>query len=126
MLLRSIADDEYWSEYGVMVVIDGSGDDDLADAVLDPELGLDSELLTVSAMGAQPGGTVAHGGAGWLWGRVGWMDSYHVVRLEAHDAPPPDDHGHWEEVLETPYWSHSGTVAFSTLTGGRDEEAGAL
>ena len=126
MLLRSLADDEYWSEYGVMVVLDGPGGDDDAGLALDPALGLDSELLTVFATDSQPGGTVAHSGAGWLWGRVGWMDSYHVVRLEAHDAPPADDRGDWEEVAETPYWSHSGTVMFSTLTGGWDAEAGAL
>ena len=126
MLLGSLADDEYWSEYGVMVVIDGPGGDyDDVDA-LDRRFGLDHELLTVSAMELQPGGTVAHAGAGWLWGRVGWMDSYHVVRLEAHDAPPADDRGGWDEVLETPYWSHSGTVVLSTLTGGWDAEADAL
>jgi hypothetical protein len=126
MLLRSLADDEYWSEYGVMVVLDDPGDDNDAEEVLDPGLGLDSGLLTVFATDSQPGGTVAQAGAGWLWGRVGWMDSYHVVRLEAHDAPPADDRGDWEEVVETPYWSHSGTVVFSTLTGGYDAEADVL
>ena len=126
MLLRSLADDEYWSEYGVMVVVDGPGGDDDAEEPLDPGPGLDGELLTMFATDSQPGGTVAHAGAGWVWGRVGWMDSYHVVRLEAHDAPPADDRGDWEEVVETPYWSHSGTVVFSTLTGGWDAEADAL
>jgi len=77
-------------------------------------------------MQLRPGGTVAHAGAGWVWGRVGLMDSYHVVRLEAHDAPPADDRGDWEEVLETPYWSYSGSVVFSSLTGGWDAEAEAL
>jgi hypothetical protein len=125
MLLRSLADDEYWSEYGVMVVVDGPGGDD-AEEALNPALGLDGELLTVFATDPRPGGTVAHAGAGWVWGRVGWMDSYHVVRLEAHDAPPADDRGDWEEAVETPYWSNSGTVMFSTLTGGWDPEAGAL
>ena len=126
MLLGSLADDEYWSEYGVMVVVDGPGGDyDGGDAV-GPGLGFDHELLMVSGMELQPGGTVAHAGAGWLWGRAGWIDSYHVVRLEAHDAPPADDRGDWDEVLETPYWSHSGTVVFSTLTGGWDAEASAL
>ncbi|HEV2242565.1 MAG TPA: hypothetical protein VGR98_16095 [Streptosporangiaceae bacterium] len=131
MLLGSLADDEYWSEYGVMVVIDGPGTAyDSADYAgeddLDPGLGLDGDLLEVFGMQLPPGGTVAHAGTGWLWGRVGWMDSYHVVRLEAHDAPPADDRGDWEEVLETPYWSCTGTVVLSTLTSGWDAEAGAL
>jgi hypothetical protein len=131
MLRGSLEDDEYWSEYGVMVVIDGPGSaDDSADYAgeddLEPGLGLDAELLAVSGMQLPAGGTVAHGGAGWLWGRVGWLDSYHVVRLEAHDTPPADDRGDWEEVLETPYWSCSGTVALSTLTGGWDDEADVL
>ena len=131
MLLGSLADDEYWSEYGVMVVIDGPGTAyDSADYAgeddLDPELGFDAELLEVSGMQLRPRGTVAHAGTGWLWGRVGWMDSYHDVRLEAHDTPPADDGGDWEEVLETPYWSCSGTVVLSTLTGGWDAEDDAL
>lgn len=62
-LLGSLTDDEYWSEYGVLVVIDAPGGDDGGD-VLDPELGVDGELLAVSAMELVPGWTVAHADAG--------------------------------------------------------------
>ena len=93
MLLGSLADDEYWSEYGVLVVIDRPGSaynsaDYAGEDDLDPGLGLDADLLEVSGMQLRPGGTVAHAGTAWLWGRVGWIDSYHVVRLEAPDPIP--------------------------------------
>jgi hypothetical protein len=125
MLLGVLADDEYWSDYGILVVLDGMGGEESATAdAPDPALCLDRQLTAPAAL--ESGATVAHAGAGWLWGRVGWLESYHFVRLEAHDAAPADDRGDWDEVLETPYWSETGTIALGTLVEGWDPEADEL
>jgi hypothetical protein len=125
MLLNSLQDDEYEADYGVLVVYDLWGDD--ADS-REPDLGpgLDPELLELTEARVQPGGTVAHAGAGWLWARASGQDTYHVARLEAHDGPPADDHGDWDEVLETPYWSRTGAVQLGLLTGGPVPDGPAL
>ena len=130
MLLGLLQDDEYWADHGILVAYDGPGDEtgegdpDRDNPDLGP--GIDPELLELSALQVQPGGTVAHAGLGWLWGRVNDMDAYHIVRLEAHDGPPADDRGDWDEVLETPYWSGTGRVELAILTGGWDPDAAAL
>jgi hypothetical protein len=145
MLLGLLQDDEYWADHGILVACDGPGDDagegepdrreprqgeagqgeaGQGEAGLGP--GIDPELLELFALQVQPGGTVAQAGLGWLWGRVNDMDAYHIVRLEAHDRPPADDRGDWDEVLETPYGSGTGTVQFATLTGGWDPDAAVL
>jgi hypothetical protein len=131
MLLGFLQDDEYRADHGILVACDSRGDDPSEGDPDEgggpgPGPGIDPELLEVFALQAQPGGTVAHAGAGWLWGRVNDMDAYHVVRLEAHDGPPADDRGDWDEVLETPYWSGTGTVQLAFLTGGWDPDAAAL
>jgi hypothetical protein len=132
VLLGSLQDDEYWADHGILVACDGPGDDPgendpgEGEGGSGPGPGIDPELLEVSSLQVQPGGTVAHAGAGWLWGRVNDMDAYHVVRLETHDRPPADDRGDWEEVLETPYWSGTGAVQLATLTGGWDPDAAVL
>jgi hypothetical protein len=130
MLLGLLQDDEYWADHGILVACDSPGDDageddpDQRDPSLGP--GIDPELLELFALQVQPGGTVAHAGLGWLWGRVNDTDAYHIVRLETHDRPPADDRGDWDEVLETPYWSGTGTVRIATLAGGWDPDAAAL
>ncbi|WP_424186857.1 hypothetical protein ACOBQX_03215 [Actinokineospora sp. G85] len=101
-----IEDDEYWPEYGTLVIRDGVGDDRL------PELGgLLGELAT-SALG----GEVATAGDGWLHGAAG--DAHQAVRIEAHDGEPAVELGEWEDVLLTPYRSRTGSVGLGTLTGG--------
>ncbi|HEX5293398.1 MAG TPA: hypothetical protein VFX25_31375 [Streptosporangiaceae bacterium] len=129
MLLSSLADDGYLALDGVLVVTDGPGVDAGGAGASEAGAsgpGLDADLLAEAALVMQPGGTVAQAGAGWLWGRAGQADSYHVVRLEAHDAAPHDDLGDWAEVLETPYWSFSGTAGLSMLAGAWDDEAEAV
>lgn len=114
-LLRTYETDEYWAEYGVLVVRDQGGDADYES----------TGLLAEHATESQPGGTIATAGAGWLWARASSLDGDHEVRLEAHDSPPPDDPdalADWDDVVETPYLSLSGTVGLSWLTGGDSDE----
>jgi hypothetical protein len=91
MLLGLLQDDEYWADHGILVAYDGRGDDagegdpDQGDPDLGP--GIDPELLELSALAVQPGGTVAQAGLGWLWGRVNDMDAYHIVRLRTRSQP---------------------------------------
>ncbi|WIX75391.1 hypothetical protein QRX50_28155 [Amycolatopsis carbonis] len=61
-------------------------------------------------------GTVATAGDGWLHGTTG--DPYQAVRAEAHDGPPDVRLGDWEDVVETPFHSRSGSVTLGMLTGG--------
>jgi hypothetical protein len=125
MLLGSLQEEEYTAEYGILVLYDHwRGDADGREPDLGP--GLDPELLELTAARVQPGGTVAHAGTGWLWARASSQDTYHVTRLESHDGPPADDHGDWDEVLETPYWSSTGAVQLGLLTGGPDPDGPAL
>jgi hypothetical protein len=114
-LLSACETDEYWTEYGVLVIRDRGGDPD------EESMGLLAEHATES----QPGGTIAIAGAGWLWGRATDMDGENEVRLEAHDSAPPDAAGAvagWDDVVETPYLSFSGTVGLSILTGGDNDD----
>jgi hypothetical protein len=108
VLLRSYADDGYWADHGTLVV---------RDAILavcdglraDPGL-VPAQMLAENAVGAQPGGTIAMAGAGWLYARTSSIDADHHVLLEAHDQAPPDDRSGWDEVTESPYRCDSGTV----------------
>lgn len=107
-LLRTYTDNEYWADHGILVIRDEvRGDPDPAPA----------ELLTESAVDAQPCGTIAVAGSGWLWARTSSADDEHHVRLEAHDSAPPDDRSGWDDMVETPYHSGSGTVQLGWLTG---------
>ena len=116
-LLRARETDEYWAEYAVLVVRDRDGEVDCE------SVGLLGEFATE----AQPGGTIALAGVGWLWARASSGDGDNEVRLEAHDGEPPGagglaDVGDWDDVMETPYLSSSGTVGLSMLTGGDHDE----
>lgn len=114
-LLRAHETDEYWAEYAVLVVRDRDGEVDYE------SVGLLGEFATE----ALPGGTIALAGVGWLWARASSGDGDNEVRLEAHDEAPPGDLadvGAWDDVMETPYLSSSGTVGLSMLTGGDHDE----
>jgi hypothetical protein len=127
MLLNSLQEDEYWADHGILVANDGrGGDDQTGEGYPGLAPGIDPELLEVTALQVQPGGTVAHAGAGWLWGRASSAGLYNVVRLESHEGQPVDDRSDWDEVMETPYLSGAGTVQLALLTGGWDPDAAEL
>jgi hypothetical protein len=107
-VLRTYADEQYRADHGLLVIRDKR----LADP--DPAT---PELLTENAVEAQPGGTIAVAGAGWLWARTSSADDHHHVLLEAHDGVPPDDRSGWDDVTETPYLSDGGTVELGWLLG---------
>lgn len=106
-MLRSVVDEEYLPEFSTLVV---------RDKHLFGQYDGVPERLTEDAFGAQPGGTVAVAGAGWL--KAAATGDYHEVRLEAHDTEPPADTADWLDVLETPYLSVNGSIGLSTVTGG--------
>lgn len=106
-MLRSVVDEEYLPEFSTLVV---------RDKHLFGQYDGVPERLTESAFGAQPGGTVAVAGAGWL--KAAATGDYHEVRLEAHDSEPSADTSEWLDVLETPYLSVNGSIGLSTVTGG--------
>src|SRR4029077_538072 len=89
-LQRSFADEDYWADHGLLVIRDEVSDDP------DPEL---EALLTENATDAQPGGTIATAGFGWLWAKTGGADGEHHVRLDVHDGVPPDDQSSWPDVV---------------------------
>lgn len=114
-LLRAYVTDEYWAEYSFLVIRDRGED-------LDYE---STGLLAEQATVGQPGGTIATAGAGWLWARASSMDAENEVRLEAHDSAPPGDPyalAGWDDVVETPYLSLSGTVGLSWLTAADEDQ----
>jgi hypothetical protein len=116
-LIREHTAEDQWADHGVLVIRDRDGDP--GDEGEYEDLGLFGE----NAIDTQPGGTIAHAGAGWLWASS--SDGEHEVRLEAHDSPPPynrADSDDWDDVLETPYRSLSGTVGLALLTGGDWDE----
>ncbi len=109
-LLRDRAVADYWAEYGTIVVLD-HGDWDYESESLG--------MLEAGVTGWQPG-TIARAGAGYLWAN-GELDADHEVRLEAHDGEPPDDRAEWDDVMETPYRSLTGTIALTHLGDSGDD-----
>ncbi|MEV6825240.1 hypothetical protein [Amycolatopsis sp. NPDC051102] len=109
-LLGVLEDDEYLPDHGVLVIRDRH--------VSDAAEPWGNELLGELATDALSG-TIATAGDGWVHGRAG--DPYQAVRLEAHDEPPPVVLAEWEDVVETPFHSRSGRLAFASLTGGEYE-----
>lgn len=65
---------------------------------------------------AQPCGTIVRTGNGWLEGAAG--SGPDVVRMEVHDAAPEDDVSDWDDAVDIPYRSLSGTVGLEYATGG--------
>lgn len=105
-LLRTYEDDDYWPEYSTLMIRDHWDHD------LETEPRPDLELLGEHTDHAQPSGTVARAGDGWLRAMAG--DADHLVRLEVHDGVPPDDLAAWDDVVETPYHSDVGAVVLDT------------
>lgn len=90
-------DDDYWPEFGTLIV-------------------RDEGVHSQGDSKVQPCGTFVRTGHGWLEGAAG--DEPQVVRIEVHDAQPVDDAAGWEDVVEIPYRSPSGTVGLGYVTGG--------
>src|SRR4051794_38818125 len=105
-LLRVLEDREYWPESGTLVV----RDTDLPGPV---PAGI-NELLVEYATDAQPGGSVARAGIGWVDASA--SDQYQSVRLESHDAEPDRDPDDWADIVETPFLTN-GTVGLTMVTG---------
>ncbi|MET8832563.1 hypothetical protein ABZV78_01410 [Micromonospora sp. NPDC004540] len=106
-VVRAFERDDYSPEYALVVLRDLGGSGAPGDA---------AELPRERERGAEPTGTFAGAGAGWITCQAG--DGYHVVRLELHDVPPPADHAGFDDVLETPYRASSGELSLTMLTGG--------
>jgi hypothetical protein len=109
-IVDALEDDEHWPEYGTLVVCDAPAEPGVE------ELPWLEGWWEQGAVDAQPAGTIARSGQAWLEARA--ADEYHRVRLEAHDAAPPDDRDDWDDVVEMPYRCRSGSVGIGTLTGG--------
>jgi hypothetical protein len=107
-LVRVFEEREYWPEFGTFLIRDVPRPDRAG-----PPVGA---LLAEYAVDTQPCGSIARAGDGWLDGVA--ADSRHVVRIEAHDAPPDADLAGWPDVVELPL-ATSGVVGLALVTGGR-------
>jgi hypothetical protein len=105
--LGMVEDDDYLPEFGTLMIRDGGQP---------AERSAGAALLDEYATDAQPCGTIARAGNGWLEGAAG--DGHHTVRLEYHDRPADEDHHDWDDVVETPYRSATGAVGLTYVTGG--------
>ncbi|WP_436519674.1 hypothetical protein [Actinoplanes sp. HUAS TT8] len=107
-VIADLEDDEYWPEFGSVVIRDAWPDDpDSVGEPMFPLLSEDVELLF---------GTVGRAGEGWL--QLASGERCQRVRLEAHSGIPPQESGDWLDVVETPYRSVSGRVGLTSTTGG--------
>ncbi len=106
-VLREFVEDDYRPEYRTLVLRDTYVPG--AAPAVDP-------LPRPWPPEAQPGGTIARATAGELEGSVG--SGHHVVRLAAHDRAPGGDERDWDDVVETPYRSATGSVGLTVMTGG--------
>src|SRR2546421_408697 len=70
--------------------------------------------VIAAAIAAQPGGSVARAGIGWVDASA--SDQYQSVRLESHDAEPDRDPDDWADIVETPFLTN-GTVGLTMVTG---------
>lgn len=104
-LVRAFECDDYRPEYGLLLLHDMEQPDDLGAG----------DLPRGHGDGTSPTGTFAGAGAGWVAAQA--RDADQMVRLELHDGPPDND-AEFDDVLETPYYAGSGSLALSTLTGG--------
>ncbi|MEV8374214.1 DUF6042 family protein [Kribbella sp. NPDC056861] len=114
-LLAEYEDDGYLPEFGTLTVRDVHGH--FVDAGLLEEHGTD----------AQPCGTVARTGSGWLQAASGDLPC--LVGLRAYDGPPVADGAldqdgvpQWADLVELPYRSDSGSISLTTVTGFAVEE----
>ncbi|KAB8191846.1 hypothetical protein FH608_028225 [Nonomuraea phyllanthi] len=102
--MQIIAVEDHWPEYGTIVVRDTWDEEPVAET--------DLPLLGEYDLDAQPSGTIAKAGDGWL--QTSSRDGRHRVRLEAHHAPPPLD-DRWDDVVETPYHAGTGAVVLTSV-----------
>ncbi|MEV6410683.1 DUF6042 family protein [Kribbella sp. NPDC051718] len=111
-VLGTFEDDDYLPESGTLTVRDTySGYVEYGNA----------GLLEQYATDAQPCGTIARTGAGWLETASGDLTCH--VRIQVHDAPPNlDEPLEWGDLVELPYRSASGVVGLTTVTGSWPEE----
>ncbi|MFF1819619.1 hypothetical protein ACFVWG_20125 [Kribbella sp. NPDC058245] len=96
-VVGSVRDDDYWPEFGTLVVRD-SGDGWAADE--------DGEPTSI--------GTIARGGSGLLRAMAG--DGPLEVLVQVHDGPVGEVSDVWEDVVEVPYRSGSGVIGLSDVT----------
>jgi hypothetical protein len=108
-LLRMVDRDDYTPEFGTLVVRDIPGDGPWDE-------GEDVGPLAEHATDAQPCGTIARAGYGWLEAAAG--DGYHTVRLEHHDSAPLADPAGWDDMVDTPYGAIADGVGLTDVTGG--------
>lgn len=94
-------DDEYWPEFGTLTIRDDGCPFD--------------GPLSQHESKAQPCGTIARTGNGWLEGSS--PNGPYVVRVELHPAAPPDT-GDWPDAVELPFLSPSGSIGLGYVTGG--------
>ncbi|WP_143133875.1 hypothetical protein [Actinoplanes philippinensis] len=110
-LLRVFEDDGYQAEYSLLVLNDP--------AVEWPDE--EPEIPHYRDRGDTPNGTFAGSGAGWIYVDAPGLDG-HRVRLELHDEPPPAGELQFDEALETPYRSSSGTISLASVTSGPGDQ----
>ena len=114
-LLRTFDRDDYTPEFGTLVVRDAPWDEAEDDGLWDePED--DTGPLAEHATDAQPCGTIARAGYGWLEAAAG--DGDHTVRLEQHDSAPLAESAGWDVMVETPYGVATAGVGLTAVTGG--------
>jgi hypothetical protein len=114
-LLQMVDRDDYTPEFGTLVVRDTPWDETEDDGLWDePED--DTAPLAEHAADAQPCGTIARAGYGWLEAAAG--DGGHTVRLEQHDSAPLAESAGWDVMVETPYGVVADGVGLTDVTGG--------
>ncbi|WP_328329915.1 DUF6042 family protein [Kribbella sp. NBC_00382] len=111
-VLGTFEDDDYLPEFGTLTVRDAySGYTEYVDA----------GLLEQHATDAQPCGTIARTGAGWLEAASGDLPC--LVGIRVHDSPAGDGElVEWVDVVELPYRSATGVVGLTAATGSWPEE----
>jgi hypothetical protein len=111
-LQRAVENHDYWPEFGTFVIRDVA-----QPGRRRPQVG---ELLAEYAVDAQPCGSIARAGDGWLDG--GAADSHHTVRLEVHDtAPGHDEPLDWTDLVDLPFAS-AGVISLALVVGGATGE----
>jgi hypothetical protein len=109
-VLQVFEADDYMPEYSLLVLNDP--------AVEWPDE--EPEIPHYRDRGDTPNGTFAGSGAGWIYADAPNLED-HLIRLELHDEPPPSLRPQFDDVLETPYRSSSGTISLAEVTCGPGE-----
>jgi hypothetical protein len=111
-VLGTFEDDDYLPEFGTLTVRDANSEY--------VEYG-DGGLLEQHATDAQPCGTIARTGFGWLEAASGDLPC--LVRFRVHDGPPEEaESAEWVDLVELPYRSASGVLGLTTVTSAAPEE----